>query len=80
MEDTKQVRIEEKIPHDRVEMNQGFYVPPVTWYKNAGLRKLYLMMPILFLGATTNGYDGSLLNGLQTMDPWQECKPNALHD
>ncbi|KEQ91840.1 hypothetical protein AUEXF2481DRAFT_48200 [Aureobasidium subglaciale EXF-2481] len=29
-------------------------------------------MPILFLGATTNGYDGSLLNGLQAMDPWQE--------
>ncbi|KAI5240509.1 hypothetical protein E4T42_08352, partial [Aureobasidium subglaciale] len=44
----------------------------VTWYKDAGLRKLYLMMPILFLGATTNGYDGSLLNGLQAMDPWQE--------
>jgi hypothetical protein len=48
-------------------------VPPITWYKHAGLRKLYLMMPILFLGSTINGYDGSLLNGLQTMIPWQNC-------
>jgi hypothetical protein len=47
-------------------------VPDVTWYKDPGLRKLYLLMPILFLGATINGYDGSLLNGLQTMDPWQD--------
>ena len=49
-------------------------VPEVTWYKDPGLRKLYLMMPLLFLGATINGYDGSLLNGLQTMDPWQDCR------
>ncbi|KAL1979602.1 hypothetical protein VTN96DRAFT_5537 [Rasamsonia emersonii] len=47
-------------------------VPRVTWYKHPGLRKLYLMMPILFLGATVNGYDRSLLNGLQTLQPWQE--------
>ncbi|KAF7185312.1 hypothetical protein HII31_13291 [Pseudocercospora fuligena] len=60
--------------HGSVEMTQGFHVPPVTWYKDQGLRSLYIMMPILFLGATTNGYDGSLLNGLQTMDPWQQCK------
>lgn len=26
------------------------------------------------IGATINGYDGSLLNGLQTMAPWQDCK------
>lgn len=30
-------------------------------------------MPILMLAATINGYDGSLLNGLQTIDAWQEC-------
>ena len=50
----------------------------VPWYKQTGLRKLYFMMPIMFLGATTNGYDGSLLNGLQTMDPWQECMSTSL--
>lgn len=25
-------------------------IPDVTWWKHPGLRKLYLMMPILFLG------------------------------
>ncbi|KAK5734463.1 hypothetical protein LTR17_008964 [Elasticomyces elasticus] len=46
-------------------------VPTVTWWKSPGLRTLYLMMPILFLGSTISGYDGSLLNGLQTMPAWQ---------
>lgn len=54
--------------------HEGLHVPEVTWYKHSGLRRLYAMMPILFLGATINGYDGSLLNGLQTMVPWQDCK------
>lgn len=61
----------------------GFERPPVTWYRHPGLRKLYIMMPILFLGATTNGYDGSLLNGLQTMNSWQTCPSrlfNSMHD
>lgn len=44
------------------------------WYKQPELRKLYLMMPFLFLGSTTLGYDGSLLNGLQTMPAWKECR------
>jgi hypothetical protein len=61
--------------HDyALELVAGLHVPEVTWYKHPGLRKLYLMMPILFLGSTINGYDGSLLNGLQTMDPWQKCR------
>ncbi|KAF4459717.1 MFS transporter SP family sugar:H+ symporter [Fusarium albosuccineum] len=46
-------------------------VPQVTWYRHAGLRSLYLRMPILMLCATINGYDGSLLNGLQTIQPWR---------
>ncbi len=44
------------------------------WYQQPELRKLYLMMPFLFLGSTTLGYDGSLLNGLQTMPAWQACR------
>jgi hypothetical protein len=46
----------------------------VSWWKQRNLRKLYLMLPFLFLGSTTLGYDGSLLNGLQTMDSWQACE------
>ncbi|KAF2799173.1 general substrate transporter [Melanomma pulvis-pyrius CBS 109.77] len=43
------------------------------WYQQPELRKLYLMMPFLFLGSTTLGYDASLLNGLQTMPAWKTC-------
>ncbi|KAM0555076.1 hypothetical protein ACHAPJ_006425 [Fusarium lateritium] len=46
-------------------------VPQVTWYKHAGLRSLYIRMPLLMLCATINGYDGSLLNGLQTIENWR---------
>lgn len=46
----------------------------VHWWKQAGLRRLYLLMPFLFLGSTTLGYDGSLLNGLQAMPTWKECE------
>ncbi|GME23976.1 putative hexose transporter protein [Neofusicoccum parvum] len=70
MEEPKTMKV------DEAKMDDGgvlkVEVPRVTWWREPGLRKLYLMMPILFLGATINGYDGSLLNGLQTMDPWQE--------
>ena len=62
---------------ERLHSHEGHMaldVPEVTWYKDPGLRKLYAMMPIFMLGATLTGYDGSLLNGLQTMDPWQTCK------
>ncbi|KAF4310523.1 putative hexose transporter protein [Botryosphaeria dothidea] len=71
MDDTKSIRVDETkmSDDDRVPKIE---VPRVTWWKDPGLRKLYCMMPILFLGSTINGYDGSLLNGLQTMDPWQE--------
>lgn len=48
-----------------------------AWYKQPNLRRLYLMLPFLFLGSTTLGYDGSLVNGLQTMPAWQECRSLA---
>ena len=50
------------------------------WYHQPELRKLYLLMPFLFLGSTTLGYDGSLLNGLQTMPAWKECKFAGTRD
>lgn len=46
----------------------------VPWWKQPLLRRLYFMMTFLFLGSTTLGYDGSVLNGLQTMTSWQDCK------
>ncbi|OBT94193.1 hypothetical protein VE01_06954 [Pseudogymnoascus verrucosus] len=43
--------------------------PP--WYKQRHLILLNLAMIIPALSSTTNGYDGSMLNGLQSMDQWQ---------
>lgn len=65
-----------KVSETRSEHEQPLHlrVPAVAWYKDPGLRKLYAMMPIFFLGSTLTGYDGSLLNGLQTMEPWRECE------
>ena len=45
----------------------------IPWWKQPLLRQLYFMMTFLFLGSTTLGYDGSVLNGLQTMTSWQDC-------
>lgn len=47
---------------------------PEPWYKQPELRKLYVCLGFLFLASSTLGYDGSLLNGMQTMDSWQICK------
>lgn len=52
---------------------KAFADDQVHWWKQAGLRRLYMFMPFLFLGSTTLGYDGSLLNGLQAMDSWETC-------
>lgn len=62
---------------NRIDRVQHDYAPegsPLPWYKQPNLRQLYFMMVFLFLGSTTLGYDGSLLNGLQTMTTWQDCR------
>jgi hypothetical protein len=65
-EKTPEVQNVEYTPYDKME-------DKVSWWRQPELRKLYLMMPFLFLGSTTLGYDGSLLNGLQAMPTWNEC-------
>lgn len=51
---------------------------PEPWYKQSELRKLYVSIGFLFLASSTLGYDGSLLNGLQTMNTWQTCSFSGL--
>lgn len=50
----------------------GRQFPTVTWYKDPSLRKTYLCLMMVVLTSATNGYDGSMMNGLQTLPPWQE--------
>ncbi|KIW86259.1 hypothetical protein Z517_01654 [Fonsecaea pedrosoi CBS 271.37] len=37
------------------------------WYRDPGRRKLYGLLLIALLSAATNGYDGSLMNGVQSI-------------
>ena len=47
----------------------------VPWYKKKNLRSLYFGLVPSALGVEmTSGYDGSVLNGLQAVDPWVDCK------
>ena len=45
------------------------------WYKKKNLRKLYATLVPAALGVEmTSGYDGSVLNGLQAVVPWNDCE------
>ncbi|KAJ3784674.1 general substrate transporter [Lentinula aff. detonsa] len=43
----------------------------LKWYQNKGQLKLNLFLSIIFVGMVLNGYDGSLVSGLQASDAWQ---------
>lgn len=51
----------------------GRSFPLVVWYKDPGLRKLYALLATVILVSATNGFDGSLMNGLQAVDNWVQC-------
>ncbi|KAI1787461.1 general substrate transporter [Ganoderma leucocontextum] len=40
------------------------------WWKNTRLIKLNLCIALLLITSTTNGYDGSMMNGLQSLPQW----------
>ncbi|GFZ48477.1 hypothetical protein JCM24511_06225 [Saitozyma sp. JCM 24511] len=42
-----------------------------SWWKDPGLRRSMVHVFVLYLCVFTFGYDGSLLNGLQTLPQWQ---------
>jgi len=50
----------------------GRSFPEVTWYKEPGLRKLYGLLMTVILVSATNGFDGSMMNGLQAVDNWDK--------
>jgi MFS family permease len=47
-------------------------LPRVTWYKHAGLIKLYLLLLIVLSSSATTGFDGSLMNALQSSTQWND--------
>lgn len=49
------------------------------WYKKPNLWRLYLFMVPAAIGVEmTSGFDGSVLNGLQAVDRWNECKGQSF--
>lgn len=48
----------------------GHEFPSVTWYRDPGLRKTYALLIFVIMTSATNGYDGSMMNGLQTLHIW----------
>ncbi|KAJ5812454.1 hexose transporter protein [Penicillium riverlandense] len=49
----------------------GREFPKVTWWKRKNLRNLYLLLLIPLVGSWAEGYDGSMMNALQTSTQWQ---------
>ncbi|KAJ9112677.1 hypothetical protein QFC22_006179 [Naganishia vaughanmartiniae] len=44
----------------------------LKWYQNGGKLKLNFFLSVIFVGMILNGYDGSIIAGLQALDPWHE--------
>ena len=52
----------------------GKEFPEVTWYRLPHLRNTYLLLFFVILTSATNGYDGSMVNGLLSLDQFTDCK------
>jgi hypothetical protein len=53
----------------------------VVWYKDPGLRKLYLVSCFgLMVASATTGYDGSLLNTVQQFNSWDSYFDHVATD
>ena len=46
----------------------------ISWWKEPGIRGLYVCLMFAVLTSATNGYDGSMMNGLQALPQWVDCE------
>ena len=44
----------------------------LSWLSNTGIVKLNLMLILFQISSYATGYDGSMMNGLQSLDTWKE--------
>jgi len=58
-------------PTSKSNMLGGREFPSVSWFTDPGLRKLYFLLATVIMVSATNGFDGSMMNGLQTVDNWE---------
>lgn len=60
---------------DQSEVIRLLQLDSKPWYQKPNLRALYFCLIPAALGVEmTTGYDGSVLNGLQAVSHWQDCK------
>lgn len=52
------------------EKIEDFIKPDLKWWKEPHLVRLNIALFLCTLASTNNGYDGSMLNGLQSLDSW----------
>lgn len=50
----------------------GHTLQRVKWWKIANMRKLYMLVVVLIMTNTANGFDGSMMNGFQTLSYWRD--------
>lgn len=51
----------------------------VPWYKKPNLRYLYILLFPTCMGIEmTSGWDSQMINAVQFVDLWQECKSTSL--
>jgi len=47
-----------------------------SWLTNSGIMKLNLMLVIFQISSYATGYDGSMMNGLQSLTTWRDSFNN----
>ncbi|KAM9937632.1 hypothetical protein OXX80_002869, partial [Metschnikowia pulcherrima] len=70
--DTLEKRDTEPFTSDAPVTVHDYIAEERPWWKVPHLRVLTWSVFVITLTSTNNGYDGSMLNGLQSLDIWQE--------
>ncbi|CDZ97669.1 hexose transporter [Phaffia rhodozyma] len=47
------------------------YIYRKSWWSHPGIRSINLLLLVALITSSTNGYDGSMMNGLQVLDNWK---------
>ncbi|KAF1952977.1 hypothetical protein CC80DRAFT_551671 [Byssothecium circinans] len=56
----------------------GKKFPKVDWLMSPNLRVTYALLLFVVLASATNGYDGSMANGLLSLERFTKCMNNPL--
>jgi len=56
----------------------GKEFPNIKWWTQPNLRKTYFLLAFAILTSATNGYDGSMVNGLLSLDQFSDCEFRLL--